>query len=146
MPTTSFRLTYAHAVQAPDGSTWQCCTSGSIGGSPTVLVAMTQNPDTRQWHTDPTRKNRLVPQEEFEATYTVIEREPLRDARITRLAQLVGKLLTEFEARIGRPAACAEQITQAVADVEAIPEEAAQRSHARAVQARRTGFHHGSQR
>ncbi|UKD50933.1 hypothetical protein L3Q65_01155 (plasmid) [Amycolatopsis sp. FU40] len=143
MPTEHADLDAAVAVRAPDGSTWKVWNSGHVGWSPTELAAVVQDPDTRQWHADPARENRVLPRLEFEATYTAIGREPRRDPRITRLANLVAELLDEFEAATGSPAACAGQLEQAVADVEAIPEETARRATAHAAQQRRTGFHLG---
>ncbi|MET9265275.1 hypothetical protein [Amycolatopsis sp. NPDC004079] len=144
MPTTEHaELDSAAAVRALDGSTWQIYNSGHVGWSPTELAAVVQDPGTRRWNADPARENRVIPRHEFEATYTPISREPRRDARITRLAALVDELLDEFKAATGKPAECTGQLEQAVADVEAIPEETDRRALARAMQQRRTGFHLG---
>ncbi|GAA1281686.1 hypothetical protein [Saccharothrix xinjiangensis] len=129
----------AAALRAPDGTTWQVYNSGSVDWAPTDLVAVAQDPDTGQWHVTPGRESRTLPHDEVETTYTPIPHEPLRDPRITRLANLVRELLAEYETATGGPASCADRLARAVADVEAIPEEASRRAHGRAVQARRAG-------
>lgn len=121
--------------RAPDGTGWRVMAYGHPGGSPTKLRELVQNPDTRRWHCDYDQgRRRSVPREEFEATYVPIEREPWRDVRITRLGELVNELLAEFADATGAPAGAAEQIAQALHEVEAVPEEM-----------RRAGFRAGRQ-
>ncbi|GAB2571953.1 hypothetical protein GCM10027168_00840 [Streptomyces capparidis] len=121
--------------KAPDGShyeveRWQADPEAAY------LLPITQDPDTRQWDRSD-GPGVTVSGEVLRADWTPFEREPLRDPYLTRLATLVNALLHDYEQHTGRPAADADDIRAALAEVEALPQQARNLRYAAAHRAAR---------
>lgn len=126
------------AYRAADGSTWGVYQQTY---SPVEIVGIKpsrQDPDTGQWHLDADSPLTELPLADFQAGYTPIPAEPLRDPRITRLAELVNILIREHERVAGVSVASADEIRDGLAYVAAFPEEVRK--------AVRHGIHVGAQR
>lgn len=126
--------------KAPDGTHWRAYGPANYTDTGTDLYEVAQNPDTRQWHRVSGGLSRGLPTTDFEATYTPVPAEPLRDPRITRLTELVTELLADYSRAAGHTHHATDAIRAALADVADIPQEARQQRHRATAQAQRTGF------
>lgn len=110
--------------RAPDGTHYEILTVDTDGLY--HLRRVRQDPDTRQWSIDGIKvidiQNGVLLRE-----YTAVQREPLPEPRITRLAALIHDLLASYEEATGQPPAMAEEIRSALADVATIPAEVQRR-------------------
>ncbi|MEU1133362.1 hypothetical protein ABZ383_26495 [Streptomyces sp. NPDC005900] len=123
--------------RAPDGTHYEILTVNTDGLY--YLRRVRQDPDTRQWSIDDNDGIEVidVQTDVLLREYTAMQREPLPEPRITRLAALIQDLLASYEEVTGHPPAMAEEIRSALGDVERIPAEAQRRqSAARAAYAR----------
>lgn len=132
----------------PDGDHFRIWTGGKDSARYT-LQPVIQDPDTRAWHDQKSDEEgeQLVEVDGdlFRDTFTPVPYEPLRDPRTTRLGELVGELLADYERVAGEPSAVAEEIRVTLAEVAAIPEETKRRRQSEVRQAHRSGFHRGRQ-
>lgn len=126
---------------APDGTHWRAYGRDSPSAD-VELYPVEQNADTGQWHRTTGPHRHLAPGD-FLATYTAVPDEPLRDPRITRLTDLVTRLLADYEHTTGTPHDSADTVRAVLTDVAGIPEEARRRRHAAAQAAQHAGFHRG---
>lgn len=121
--------------RAPDGTHYETLTVDTDGMY--HLRRVRQDPDTRQWSIDGI-KVIDIQNDVLLGEYTAVQREPLPEPRITRLAALIHDLLASYEEGTGHPSAMAKEIRSALADVEMIPAEVQRRQSeaARAAYAR----------
>ncbi|MFE9292087.1 hypothetical protein [Streptomyces olivaceus] len=128
--------------RAPDGTHYEILTGNTDGLY--HLRRVRQDPDTRQWSIDAIKvievQNDVLLRE-----YTAMQREPLPEPRITRLAALVQGLLASYEEATGHPPAMAEEIRSALADVGTIPAEV-QRRQSESVRAAYARGHYTARR
>ncbi|MFF9559283.1 hypothetical protein ACF1DY_26130 [Streptomyces albus] len=128
--------------RAPDGTHYEIFVVNADGLCD--LRRVCQNPDTRQWEIDGIQLIE-VESDVLLREYTAIQREPLPEPRIIRLAALIQDLVASYEEATGHPPAMAEEIRSALADVEAIPAEA-KRRQSESVRAAYSRGHHTARR
>lgn len=106
------------------------------------LVPAVQDETTGRWAWGDLTTHVTVTEDELASAYDVVPPESLRDPRITRLGVLVERLLAEHATATGQPAAAADEIRDALADVREIPEEWARKRTAAARNAARGSRRH----
>lgn len=126
------------AWQAPDGTHWHA----HVYVGRAWLSPYRQDPETRQWHYAD-GASREITEAEFTGTFTPIPAEPMPEPRITRLTELVLALLDDYRQATGQPAATADAVRAALAEVAWIPLEMRKRALATAQMARSAGFQNG---